>query len=270
MYQDIKDKVALITGGARGIGANIALQLGHAGAKVWICDIDEDGARNLLEKMQGQGVSVDFIQSDLSRPDAPKKMIQQVVRESERIDILVNNAKAGARTSLFTETPESWDYSFSVLMRLPFFASQEAIKNMKESGGGVIINIASVAATHACHESPAYHAAKAGVLQMTRYLAKQGGKFGVRVNCISPGFIVRDEHRERFESEGSEAYRSIANYVHPAGRVGSSDEVADVVMFLASDKSSFISGQNIVVDGGLTSQEPFDLVVKHAQPTGNS
>jgi len=114
------------------------------------------------------------------------------------------------------------------------------------------------------HESPAYHAAKGGVIQLTRYLAGVGGALGVRTNAVAPGFIVQDEHHARFERDDNEAYRRVANTIHPIGRVGSPDEIAEAVLFLASNRSSFIAGQILFADGGSSVQEQWMLFDRYS------
>jgi 3-oxoacyl-[acyl-carrier protein] reductase len=176
---------------------------------------------------------------------------------------LVNNARAGLRTGLLEETEENWEEGLSVGLRASFFASQEAVRSMSKTGGGSIVNISSVGALATCHESASYHVAKAGLLQMTRYLSDHAGKYNVRTNAVIPGFIVKDENRARFEEKGNMHYKKIAEFCHPMGKVGASDDVAKVVLFLCSTDASFISGQYIVVDGGLINQEPSGLVFKY-------
>lgn len=129
-------------------------------------------------------------------------------------------------------------------------------------GGGSIVNIGSIAAFMACHESPIYHVAKGGLLQMTRYLAVEAGPYGVRVNAVLPGFIVQDEHLTRYASANNERYREIAEFSHPLRRVGSAEDVSNAVLFLCSSGAHFISGQTVVVDGGLSIQEQSGLLFR--------
>jgi NAD(P)-dependent dehydrogenase (short-subunit alcohol dehydrogenase family) len=146
-----------------------------------------------------------------------------------------------------------------VMLDATFFASQEAVRHMRTAATGSIINVSSIAASRVVPESPSYHAAKAGVVAITRYLAAVAGPWGIRVNCIEPGFIVKDEHQSQFNADDNRDYRSLAVACHPLRRTGYSDEVAEAILFLASDAARFITGQSIVVDGGLTLQEPFSL-----------
>lgn len=254
-------KVVAVTGSARGIGKNIACAFGREGATVIICDINEQNGKATESELRQRGMSAEFVLVDLRQRGAPQAMVQQIARRWGRLDILVNNARAGRRTSILEEDEDTWEEGIT-LLRAGFFASQEAIRVMSQTGGGSIINISSVAALLTCQESPIYHIAKAGMLQMTRYLAAHAGVYGVRVNAVLPGFIVKDEHRERYERNDNQRYREIAEFCHPMGHVGESDDVASAVLFLCSPEASFISGQTIVVDGGLTLQEQSGLVYR--------
>lgn len=264
--QHFAGKVVAVTGSARGIGKNIARVFGLQGARVAICDIDQEKGRTTQSELCQQGIEADFFQVDLSQRGEPQAMIRQIVQRQGRIDVLVNNARSGRRVPMLEEDDDSWEEGMAVTLKAAFFASQEAIRAMKQTGGGGrIVNISSVAAHFTCHESPTYHIAKAGLLQMTRYLAAQAGSYGVCVNAVLPGFVVQDEHRERYERDENRNYREIAEFCHPTGRVGESDDVAKIVLFLCSTEASFISGQCIVVDGGLTLQDPSDLVYRFSQ-----
>jgi len=205
----------------------------------------------------------------LSRKGEPQQIIQQVVNNWGKIDVLVNNARSGIRTTIFEETEESWDLALSVTLKAAFFASQEAIKQMSLTGGGAIVNISSVASDLVCHESPVYHIAKAGINQMTRYLAMHAGEYNIRVNCVAPGFIIQDEHMSRYSDESNMYYKKISEFCHPLGHTGTSNDVADAVLFLCSPQSTFITGQSIVVDGGLTIQEQSSLIFNFDKKRSN-
>jgi 3-oxoacyl-[acyl-carrier protein] reductase len=169
-------KTVVVTGGARGIGKNICRSFGRSGSKVIICDINEDNGYKTETEFKDENIDVQFYQTDLSKKNAPGQVIRNIIRTHGKIDILVNNARSGPRLDLFEENEETWEQGIAVTLRAAFFCSQEAMRNMIVSGGGSIVNIGSIAAFLYCHESPVYHIAKAGLVQMTRYLASYGGK----------------------------------------------------------------------------------------------
>ena len=257
-----KNKIVVVTGAARGIGKNIAGAFGQEGARVMIVDKDLKRARAVCAQFHREKSEAEFLKVDLSKKGAVRSMIHAVVKKTGRLDVLINNASAGQRVSLLEENEQSWEAGMSVTLRAAFFASQEAIKVMAKNGGGCIVNISSVAAFFTCHASPNYHAAKAGITQMTRYLAVQAGPLGVRVNSVSPGFIIKDEDQKRFDGKDNQRYRETAKFCHPLRDVGVSDDVAKAVLFLCSRDARFITGQDLTVDGGLTLQEPSGLVFR--------
>ncbi len=263
------DKVALITGSARGIGRTIAAALGHAGAKVAVCDINRDAAMATVLDLENAGIDAWYVAVDLARKGEPQRMVSEVASQCGRLDILVNNARAGARLGFMEDSEENWDLTMSVGLRAAYFASQQAVTIMAACGGGNIVNISSVSAFLVSKGVAAYHAAKAGLIQLTRYLAAQAGCHGIRVNSVLPGFIVQDEYQDRYLRDDNAAYRERAEGCHPIGRVGYSRDVANAVIYLCSESASFVTGQSIVVDGGFTIQDPW-TVVSNVLTKGNS
>lgn len=255
-------KVVAVTGSGRGIGKNIAYAFGQEGANVIICDVNELEGKDTESELQKQKISANFLFVDLSHRNAPQKMVRQIVKHYGSIDVLINNARTGKRTEFLQEDANNWDIGMTVMLKAAFFASQEAVRFMSNNGGGSIVNISSISGKLICNESPVYHIAKAGLIQMTRYLAVYAGIYGVSVNAVLPGFIVQDEHRSRYERDNNKRYREIAEFCHPLRKVGKSDDVANAVLFLCSSEASFITGHCIVLDGGLTLQDQSNIVFK--------
>ncbi|TAN51790.1 MAG: SDR family oxidoreductase [Methylococcaceae bacterium] len=255
-------RVALVTGSGRGIGKNIARAFAQAGATLAVCDIDEERGKQACDELKAVGYDAGFFPVDLGQKGAPRALLESVVAGLGRIDVIVNNARAGQRLAFEDETEDNWDLAMAVNLKSVFFLAQAAIPLMP--AGGAIINISSVSARLVSRESASYQASKAGLLQLTRYLAKVAGPRGVRVNAVLPGFIVQDEHRARYEQNDNARYRELAGQLHPLGAPGRADDVANAAIFLASVEAAFITGQAFVVDGGLTIQDQSALLMSYA------
>lgn len=256
------NKVVTVTGSARGIGKNILRAFAEEGALAIVSDFNRDLGYKTEKEFQEEGLNARFLEIDLSQKGAPTAMIQKIVEMHGKIDVLVNNARSGKRLGVLEETEETWDLGLSVTLKAAFFAAQEAIQSMSKTGGGSIVNISSIAGFSVCKESPSYHIAKAGMMQMTRYLAVNAGQYGVRVNAVLPGFIVQDEHRDRYNRNDNQNYRDIVEFCHPLGKIGQSDNVARTVLFLCSPEAAFISGECITVDGGVSIQDQSTLLYR--------
>ena len=229
-------KIAAVTGGGRGIGKNICAAFEREGYTV--VSIDR---------------KAEEFNTDLAMSQAPAALIAEIRDKYGSLDVLVNNARSSNRTMLGDETESEWDHEMAVNLKSAFFLAKYGMELMTD--GGAIVNVGSVTTNFVSHENAAYQISKGACLQLTRVLAYMGAPKGIRCNCVLPGFIVQDEHRERYEREDNVAYRDAVTRIHPVGRPGTSDEVADAVVFLASDKSRFTTGASLVVDGGLTIQE---------------
>jgi NAD(P)-dependent dehydrogenase (short-subunit alcohol dehydrogenase family) len=263
--QEYKSKVALITGAARGIGLGIARRLAEEGARVLIADINAQAGALAVQNMRDSGLLADFINADLSAVGEAASLIATAMQLAGSVDVLVNNARAGRRLGLLEETEENWSLAHDVGLKAAFFASQATIKAMADRGGCRIVNITSVAAVQVTLESPAYHASKAGLLQLTKYLAVAGGPYHARVNGVLPGLIVQEEHRPRFDASDNAGYRAIAAHYQPMGAVGSERDVAEAVLYLCSDRARYVSGACLVLDGAATAQEPFGLLQRQSR-----
>lgn len=255
-------RTVVVTGAARGIGLTIARRFWSAGDNVGLVDIDGDSLESAVKEFQPRE-SIFGCPADVSSTKSVEEAFRQIKDRWGSIDVLVNNARAGVRASLIDETASNWDITTGVILKGAFLCSQTAIKYMADQEhGGAIVNISSVASRFSCALSPSYHAAKAGLDGLTRYLAVHAGGMKVRVNSVLPGFIVQDEHQERYNEPSNGAYRAVSGALHPGGRVGTSGEVAELVYFLASPQASFLSGESIVLDGACAVQGQADLLLK--------
>lgn len=252
---DLSGKIAVVTGAARGIGRNIACTIAESGAETVLVDVDQDQLNKTVQYYSSKGLSVHAFHCDLSQRDTTMALVSEIVKDFGRLDILVNNARSRDRSRPLEQTPKNWDDSLAVGLTAAFFTSQAAVKAMALTGGGAIVNIGSTSGSLVSLEDAAYHVVKAGLASATRYLAVYGGPHGVRVNTVVPGFIVQDEHLERFRRDSNFGFRFRAEAIHPLRAVGTSDDVADAVAFLCSSAARFVTGQEIVVDGGLTVQD---------------
>ena len=262
--QEYLGKTVLVTGAARGIGLGIARRMAEEGAHVVIADVNIEKGTQAAQDLRARGFTVDFVPADLSVPGGGEVMVASVACLTGRVDVLVNNARAGRRLGLLEETEENWDQAMAVGLKAAFFAAQATIRVMAELGGCRIVNVSSVAAIQTTLESPSYHASKSGLLHLTKYLAVAGGPYRAYVNCVLPGLIVQEEHRERFDSEGNEAYRDMVSSYQPLGEVGSEQDVAEAVLYLCSERARYVSGACLTLDGAATAQEPFGLLMRQS------
>jgi 3-oxoacyl-[acyl-carrier protein] reductase len=255
----LSNRVCLVTGAGRGIGRNIALALGREGCMLALTDIDGSRLSKLQEDLVALGITSETFPADLACDGESQRLIHSVVQRLGKLDLLVNNARAGRRSTFADESEENWDLALGVNLKAVFFLAQAALPLMPKDAS--IINIGSISGQFVSQESPSYQVSKAGLLHLTRYLAVNCN--GVRVNSILPGFIVQDEYRDRYNSTSPDqmSYRSIVEALHPlGGGPGYADDIADAVIFLASKEAKFINGQSLVVDGGLTTQDPTKIL----------
>jgi len=254
-------KVVCITGGARGIGLSIARIFAKNEFSVIIADKNTKQGKIAAAKLCENGLSVKFYSVDLIKKNASSKLLRKILCDYGRIDILINNARAGQRCGLFEETEKNWDVALAVDLKAAFFTAQSSIKYLSKNKGS-IINIGSIAAIRATNESPSYHAAKGALLQLTKYLAFAAGPLGVRVNCVLPGFIVQEQHQKKFKSAENKKYKKLTEVYQPLGFTGTENDVAEAVYFLASEKAQYISGASLILDGAASCQEPWSLISK--------
>ena len=240
-------KNAMVTGASSGIGAASALALAVAGANVIVhYNSQQHEALAILDKIRAAGSDGDIVQADLGSREGTENLCR--FAEKRQIDILINNAGSLVqRTRVLDFTPELWEKVMMLNLTSAFFLSQAVLRGMVERRSGVIINMSSVAARFGGGVGAlAYSSAKAAMSTMTKGLTKEFGPQGIRVNCISPGTVDTGYHRSFSTAEGLDGVRAAT----PIGRLGTSEEIADLVVFLASDHATFIHGQTIEINGG--------------------
>lgn len=241
-YSDLAGKTVLITGGANGIGEAMVRAFVLQKAKVFFCDVDAKAGRNLAGELGG---SVVFRKVDLVRESSIRSWVQSVGRLSRRIDVVVNNAARDPRISFDAMTAAQWDDLFAINLRAYFLVAREALPRMGD--GGSIVNFASLT----FHDGPvrmsAYVATKGGVIGLTRSLARELGPRGIRVNTLSPGWIMTPRQLKEHVDEATKQFilkvQSVPKLIQPG-------ELAEVALFLASDSSRVITGQEILADRG--------------------
>lgn len=249
----LEGKVVLITGVAGGIGRATANLFAKEGALIIGADIDEEGGKSITEEIQAKGGNITFVKTDVSN-ESDIEALFAVTHEMGGVDVLFNNAGVEAAKALLDTSEEDWDRSVNVNLKSVFFCSKYAIQQMKTKKKGVIINNSSVAALVGSF-SPAYSAAKGGIIALTKALAADFGEYNIRVNCICPGAIETPmlERVMEYQGEPNEVRaRRLKNF--PLTRFGYPHEIAQTALFLASDDSSFVTGATIVVDGGYTAK----------------
>ncbi|KON89302.1 3-ketoacyl-ACP reductase [Sporosarcina globispora] len=236
-----KGKTVIVTGGASGIGKGIAETFAAKGANVVIADIDKMNGKQLEESLNKKGFSSLFISTDVKNEAEIKGLITKTNESFGPIDVLINNAGISKFHSFFELTVELWDEVINTNLRSVFLCSREAAKMMKQ--GSCIINLSSTRAVMSESNTEAYSASKGGIMAITHSLASTLAQKGIRVNCISPGWIEAGDY---------ESLREIDHKQHLANRVGKPEDIARTCLFLADPENDFITGENITVDGGMT------------------
>ncbi|MCC6029804.1 MAG: SDR family oxidoreductase [Candidatus Korarchaeum sp.] len=245
----LSGKVALITGGSSGIGRAIALKLSQAGAKIAILDIKE--CEDLLDEIGRDKAR--FYKCDVTSADEVREVIRRVYEEFGRIDIVVNSAGVIVRKDAVETSEDEWDKVLNVNLKGPFLVSKYSIPYMIRGGGGSIVNVASGWGLKGGPRAVAYCASKGGLINMTRAMAIDHGKDGIRVNCVAPGDVDTPMLRSEAEQLGmkwEDFLREASN--RPLARIGKPEDIANAVLFLVSDMASWITGATLVVDGGGT------------------
>ncbi|MFW6138203.1 MAG: SDR family oxidoreductase [Spirochaetota bacterium] len=244
----LKGRSGYVTGAARGIGRSIAEGLAEAGARVAVVDIDYEGAKNTSLRLKEQGCQAFAVQADVTDKHQVQHMVDKIIQRWGRLDIGVNNAGRVINEPAERMSEAQWDAVIDLNLKGVFLTAQAAGKVMIRQKSGSIINIASMSARVVNHPQPqvAYNASKAGVIMVTKSLALEWVSYGVRVNSISPGYIstallgtMEDLHKKWIDNT-------------PMKRLGEPDELKGLAVYLASDASSFMTGSDLVIDGGFT------------------
>ncbi|HET7115452.1 MAG TPA: 3-oxoacyl-[acyl-carrier-protein] reductase [Hanamia sp.] len=244
----IENKVAIVTGGSRGIGEAIAIKLAENGAHVAFSYVSSDEkAKSLEEKLLSFGVKAKAYKSNAADFADCEKMVNDVVKEWGTVDILVNNAGISKDNLLLRMTPEQWDEVIKTNLSSVYNMTKHVIRPMMKSHSGSIINMSSIVGMKGNAGQSSYAASKAGIIGFTKSIAAELGSRNIRCNAIAPGFVETD--MTHYLKEG-EAAKSFLDKI-PLGRFGSAEEIANVTLFLASEMSSYITGQVISVCGGL-------------------
>ena len=245
--KQLEKKVAIVTGGGSGIGRAVALSYANEGAKVVVSDIDENGGEitvSMIRKKSGEAV---FVRADVSSPPEIESLVKNTIEKYGALHIACNNAGiSGASAPVGEYTIKGWDKVISINLSGVFYGMHYQIPEMIKAGGGVIVNMASILGKVGFRNSPAYVAAKHGVVGLTKNAAMDYSKQNIRINSVGPAFI-----KTPLIEDIDEKYLIP---LHPIGRLGLPEEVAELVLFLSSDKASFITGAYFPIDGGYLAQ----------------
>jgi NAD(P)-dependent dehydrogenase (short-subunit alcohol dehydrogenase family) len=252
MGSRLENKVAVVTGAGRGIGQAIARKLAEEGAAVTIAEVDPRTGEPAASELRAAGYRVQFTQTDITQEAQVKAAMEQTAAAFGKVDILVNNAGKNFYYEASTMTEAEWDGAMQIDVKGAWLCCKHVFPHMVKAGGGAIVNIASL---HARMTYPGYFpyaAAKSALVGMTRNLALDWGKHNIRVNAICPGWVLTPLAQEWFDQQADPqaAWAQVLS-VHPLGRVGRPEDIANFVAFVASDEAAFITGAELTIDGGL-------------------
>jgi NAD(P)-dependent dehydrogenase (short-subunit alcohol dehydrogenase family) len=250
-YENMKGKVALITGAGKGIGRSTALAFAYQKVKVILADWDEDAARGTGELVEEMGGEYLVLKVDVSKPDDVERMVQQTIEEFGQLDYACNNAGIGGESNNTSDySVEGWKKVMSVNLDGVFYSMKYELPHILKQKGA-IVNMASILGKVGFASAPAYSAAKHGVIGLTESAALEFSGQGVRINAICPAFIKTPMLETAGIVEGEEIYDQLKS-MHPIGRLGSPEEIANAVVWLCSEAASFVTGTSLMVDGGYT------------------
>lgn len=252
----LKGKVAVVTGAALGLGAATCQRMAEEGAAVAVLDILDDAGAQLAEEISGRGLTARYWRCDVSRESEVAQVIADVAAAYGHLDILVNNAGvAGVNKPTHEITEAEWDWVQAINVKGVFFCTKHAIPHLRQAGGGSIINLSSIYGLVGGPDVPPYHASKGAVRLMTKTDALTYAGDRIRVNSIHPGFIWTPMVEKHLAGTGDvEAGRQATAALHPLGHLGEPDDIAWGAVYLASDESKFVTGSELVIDGGYTAR----------------
>lgn len=245
----LENKVVVVSGAGSGIGRAIAINYAKEGAKVVVADINVEHGEETVSLIKNSGGEAFFVKADSSKADENKKLVDAVVEKYDRLDIACNNAGMGGPAKPTGQyEPEEWDKVIALNLNGVFYACKYQLEQMEKNGGGSIINIASIHGQVAAPNSPAYTASKHAVVGLTKNIATEYATKNIRCNAVGPGYIETPLLSANLDKAAQDAIAAKS----PINRLGKPEEIADLVTFLSSDKSSFTTGSYIIADGGYT------------------
>ena len=253
----VQDKVCLVTGASLGIGKAISQRLAEEGGKVILTDIKDEEGKKVVNEIRDNGGECAYYHLDVSKEEEVKEVFSEIQKQYGRIDVLVNNAGiSGANKPTHEVTKEEWDQVIGINVNGVFYCTKYAIPAMREAGGGSIINLSSIYGIISSPDLPPYHASKGAVRLMTKTDTMFYAKENIRVNSIHPGFIWTPlvEELAKRSGQGVDEFRKQLDKSHPIGHVGEPDDIAWGAVYLASDESKFVTGSELVIDGGYTAK----------------
>jgi NAD(P)-dependent dehydrogenase (short-subunit alcohol dehydrogenase family) len=262
--QRLVDQVAIVTGGAMGIGGATARRLAEEGARVLVVDVNDEAAGANVARIQSAGGQALAFIADVGSREGVEAMVERAIAEWGKLNIVINNAYSGGeRGDAVSVTEEAWDRGFDVGLKSMFRAAKYAVPHLRAAGGGSMVNISSVHGLLVAPGTCVYEAVKPAVIGLTRQFAVEYGPSGIRVNAICPGHIVTERVAAQWQAH-PDGLRFFEQQ-YPLRRTGTPVDIANAVVFLCSDEASFITGHTLVVDGGLTTQLQENLGVELAR-----
>ncbi|MDY6829927.1 MAG: glucose 1-dehydrogenase [Pseudomonadota bacterium] len=252
----LKDKVALVTGGGSGLGRAQAICMAEEGARVVVTDVNDAGGEQTLAQVQAAGGQARYLHQDVRDEDRWQQVIEDTLSHWGHLDVVVNNAGIGVGGTVEDTSLENWRHLMGINLDAVFLGTKHGIRAMKATGGGSIINLSSIEGLVGDPNLAAYNASKGGVRLLTKSAALHCAKagYGIRVNSVHPGYIETPMVTKAMAGDNGDLVRAHLESLHPLGRLGQPNEIAWGVVFLASDESGFMTGSELVIDGGYTAQ----------------